>query len=689
MSGKERKSRHLAEKATITVTAYARSERRVASEKSFHAFCRTFLAHRFPLADSPDQTESKDKIQHAVLTGGKFGQSAPRGDGKTQRALAGVLWAVLSGHRRYVVPVGPTGLHAKKLVQDIAQELADNDELAKDWPEICLSYREVYGKANKAAYLRVRVADKDGQELGTYDPRIVASTNKLVLPTVPGACLDGPQIGGSVIEGAGITGAVRGLRHTTANGETLRPDFALLDDLQTRKSAMSTSQTARIMEILRGDINRLAGPDRELAAICCCTVIRRGDAADQLLDNKLNPQWRGVRKKMVYRWPDAAKLWDEYAKLRKTGLLDGDGGKSANDYYAAHREEMDKGAEVGWQQRYRRDVGEVSAIQCAYNILIDDGEEAFAAECQNEPIEHARVVVEITPAIVKSRLNGLLAGQVPERQHVLTAFCDINRYALSWVVGAWSPDMTGNVVAYGLWPQDGTPVYDEKKPNGQTEEQAVFAALTTLGQHLTQPGLFRKGTEPRKLDALAADCGAGWKGVFEKAVFPFVRGSRLPVVLVPSRGWAAKFFKAAKAIRTGDGWMVRDWGEGKGNVLVHISDHHRLAVHQSLVMPTGSPGGITLYGDKPTAHNIFAEQVCGERLAEHVKGDIADHYLWARTPNTRNDFLDALVGSRVLASYLLNVTGAKVALTPDQPRQTPPAPKQVPKRVGYDAGWSR
>jgi hypothetical protein len=47
---------------------------------------------------------------------------------------------------------------------------------------------------------------------------------------------------------------------------------------------------------------------------------------------------------------------------------------------------MDAGCLVSWEHCFDRDT-ELSAIQHAYNALIDDGEEVFASECQNEPLD--------------------------------------------------------------------------------------------------------------------------------------------------------------------------------------------------------------------------------------------------------------------------------------------------------------
>jgi len=87
------------------------------------------------------------------------------------------------------------------------------------------------------------------------------------------------------------------------------------------------------------------------------------------------------RTKLIYAWPTDQSLWDRYADLRRARGRD-----AATKFYAAHREEMDRGAAVAWPARFDEKAGELSAIQHAMNLRLRMGPEGFAAECQNEPV---------------------------------------------------------------------------------------------------------------------------------------------------------------------------------------------------------------------------------------------------------------------------------------------------------------
>jgi hypothetical protein len=283
-------------------------------------------------------------------------------------------------------------------------------------------------------------------------------------------------------------------------------------------------------------------------------------------------------------------------------------------------------------------------------------------------------VYEIRPEIVASRVNRESPGVAPALARTLVAFVDVNRYGLSWAVCAWQTNMTGNVLAYGIHPEGGV-MFDPKQPGNETEAQALFRNLSELGAILTRAGAFMRAGEPAPLNLLLIDCG-----YLSETVLQFCRTSPVPVVKVPSRGRAARSFNnrtGAKLIRRGDEWRVDEWTGG--NVLIHNSDFHRMMMHYAWLLPHGAPGGLSLFGDRPALHMDFARQITAERLAEYVKGDVADHYVWSQVPGERNDWLDCVVGCRVGALYLLGITG-NLSLGAPMPEMLPEAQPEKPKQ---------
>src|SRR5205085_1514683 len=132
--------------------------------------------------------------------------------------------------------------------------------------------------------------------------------------------------------------------------------------------------------------------------------------------------------------------------------------------------------EVAWEHCLDP-ATELSAIQHAYNSLIDDGPEVFASECQNEPLEKD---IGATTGMLKAdqigrKLNGLTRGAVSAGASTLTVFIDPNQSLLPWVVCAFAQDFTGDVIDYGTYPDQGR-AYHAMKDARKTLERAAPGA---------------------------------------------------------------------------------------------------------------------------------------------------------------------------------------------------------------------
>src|SRR5690606_27145648 len=121
----------------------------------------------------------------------------------------------------------------------------------------------------------------------------------------------------------------------------------------------------------------------------------------------------------------------------------------ANEYYIAHREEMDEGAEATWEHCYAED--EISAIQHAYNILIDTTYDAFMAECQNDPVRNTGGLNMLTPRQIMEKQSGYARHQMPAECTVLTALVDVHPSVLYNNVWAWEPNFTGYCIYYRIF----------------------------------------------------------------------------------------------------------------------------------------------------------------------------------------------------------------------------------------------
>ena len=236
------------------------------------------------------------------------------------------------------------------------------------------------------------------------------------------------------------------------------PSLVLLDDPQTDESARSPSQCVTREQILAGAILGLAGPGQKIAGLMALTVVRPDDMADRILDREKHPQWQGQRTKMVYTFPTDEKLWQEYAQLRAEGQKADRGTGEAHEFYRTYQAEMDAGAVVAWSQRHNPD--ELSAIQHAMNLKLDQGEVAFWAEYQNEPLPEQIVGGELlSPEVIAAKTNGMGRGVVPIGVNHLTMFIDVQGNLLFWLVAGWEDNFTGYIVDYGAYPDQNRPYF--------------------------------------------------------------------------------------------------------------------------------------------------------------------------------------------------------------------------------------
>lgn len=629
----EQRAAHRQEARVVEIGRPRKPKRRSACRLSLINFCKQYHAESFVGEFSEDHVTYIDALQDSILNGGLVAIAMPRGHGKTTIAEVAAEWAILYGHRRYVMLIAASEVKAQTLLRDIKTWLRFNETLLEDFPEACAPIVAIEGVAIRARAQTSVVLDAKGVRKGSPKPTTIEWLGKkIVLPTV-----EKSPSSGAVIEVAGITGDIRGRKHTLPAGESIRPDFCIIDDPQTAESANSDAQCRDREAIIRGDVLGLAGPGKTIAAVIPCTIIRDGDLAARLLDRNLNPDFRGLTASLIRKMPTNSKLWDQYNEIRKDGLRSGETG-AALQFYADNREAMDEGAEVSWE--WRKSDSDISAIQHAMDLRFKLGEEAFAAEYQNSPISRVNTLFRLDEDRILGNINGLGRGQLPEAAKFLTCFIDINRYGLHWGLAGFSNAMAGWIIDYGKFPEGDSVIWHEGDQL-QTEEQAIYRALHDLLRAIAERPW------PRKIDVVGVDCGYKMETVFN-----FAKSWTGPFRLVPSRGWGSKYYKPGNVVgKPFTECHIADW-QKKGRVLVHNADYWREQQQRAWLIPVGADGSLSLYGDDQRKHRNFAEQVSSEVLIDKAHGNYGWLYKWSTLPGRRNDLGDVATGLRVLAHVL-------------------------------------
>ena len=573
-------------------------------------------------------------LQDTLTSGGQVCVALPRSEGKTTIMKCAIIWAVLTGRRRYVVVIGADQGKANEIIEGVKSLIESSDAMLSIYPEACHYVRALEGLTQRAA----------GQIANGTATHISWGSESIQLPQVEMNAKAFEFSSGAVVEGFGITSGVRGLQKTLANGETIRPDQVLLDDPQTRESANSPTQIAERMRIVNGDLMGLSGIERKIAMLAAVTVIREGDLADKMLN-----AWRSVKGKALNSWPNEKDgLWRDYIDLRKERKRNLDADKLAklcNDFYRKNRKAMDAGAEAA--NIHRKAEGDLSAIQTCFNYIADADLHSFNAEWQNEPTSEHSTIYKISIDSILKTANGRKQGEVPGDCLYINAGIDINYYAMGWAVVASQNDMASFVIDYGLWPGRGKEIWSEGSP--VTLQQAIFENVQKIIAHI--------------LERCPAVKLFAFDGNFETvAVYGAVKQARIKfpgVHIMPARGLNAERYslpyRSKDLIRTGANCHLSRSQRGIDN-LIFDSHYWHMQTQKGFLLSPGAPGSVSLFGDRNTPHVEFANHVCADVLLGLENKAGRDFYQWTKKPGEKNELGDALA----MAAMASSVYGADI-----------------------------
>jgi hypothetical protein len=615
-------------------------KRKAACSTSFQAFCEVYFPMTFGLAWSADHLKVIAAIEAAVTKGGLFAFAMPRGSGKTSLVETAALWSIVYGYHDFIAIIGADEEHARTMLESIKVECEVNDTLLDDFPEVVypiVALEKIHQRAS-------------GQLFKGKPTNIQWTANEVQFPSI-----DGSKAAGGIIRVAGITGRIRGMSAKRAcDSRKVRPSLVLIDDPQTDESAASPSQVATREGVLKGAILGLAGPGTKISGLCTVTVVKPDDLADRLLDRAQHPSWQGERTKLVYQWPTADDLWSQYAELRREGQRNGAGTGAADELYAKRQTEMDAGALVAWAARKNSD--ELSAIQHAWNLRIDRGEQAFAAEFQNEPVLQATEVGRLQKKELSARIINVPPRVVPLGCDQLTAFIDVQEKLLFWLVAAWNESFGGSVIAYGCFPEQASQFFEAahaKRTLAQASKGAGFEASLNAGLEKLTVDLMsrdwkREDGTALRIRQLLID--ANW-GQSTQTIRTFARRSAFAASILPShgRGVGASGQPIAekskgRGDRLGLNWRIGQISAGQRSVL-YDTNFWKTFVTARMRLALGDPEAISI---NQGSHDLLIEHFTAEYpVRVEARGRVVDEW---KLQGRDNHWFDCMVGAAVAAS---------------------------------------
>lgn len=607
---------------------------------------------------SDDHIAFIDDLEDTILNGGRLSKAVYRGFAKTTIGELGAgIWAPAYGHTQFMLIGGADAAASKGNLESIKAEFETNELLLDDFPEICFPIRALEGRPQRCG---TQTVEGELTHIGW-------TADRIILPTVKES-----KASGACILTSGFHAINRGLKHKTTTGEQIRPDFAFLDDIQTDQTAATASQVEKTEKKLQKTVLRLSGHKSKMGVFYAGTIIQPHCMTARVTNPEVWPSFRGTRVKMVRQWADRHKdMWlKSYADLRNTFDRDIPGDQTrarqaATDFYTENREEMDAGCEVSWEQCYSEDLGEISAVQHAYNILIDDGEEAFASECQNEPLlpKEARSMPTVDELL--SRRNGIPVGTVPDWVEKLTFYIDVQDHALWYAVCGFRDGFDASVIQCGAWPRQDRMYYtydglraklgDEYPKMGR--EGRWRAALDELCKLLVGTPWRKRSGETLTIDRGFIDAQDGDS---RDTVYLFCQESVYRLVMMPSHGKYVgassmplpNLEKGKPKYPWGPGWIQP---VGQRDSIAHTTydtNKWKSFVMRRMQTAVGDAGNLQFNGEKPDEIRMLVDQLLSEYFVE-TEGRNRKVEEWkARLDQPDNHLFDCVVGCHVVASTL-------------------------------------
>lgn len=587
------------------------------------AYCMADGAYKGLLKRTPSQRlrDFAHKLQQSIEDGGLMHIRLPRGAGKTTWIKIAIIWGLSTGRIKFGLAVAASGPLASKIIKDVWDCLETSDRYAEDFPEVSFPIRSLEGMFQRAA----------GQVFNGVRTQISRNANQINLPIIVGAASSGGML---IAKGAGC--ALRGL----VDGSR-RPDYVLLDDIQTRKDALSPTKIQHLVDWVQQDILGLGG-DTMLPVGMASTPIMTNDFSEQFADPKLHPEWETISFPLVISWPRREDLWDQYLKLY---AVDKD---SAFEFYRSNQAEMDEGADLFDHTNYDP-KRELSAVQHAYNLIFRmNSRDSFNAEYMLATRRSANMMT-VDAKTLMTRTNGYERGTMPPGTLEAVAFVDIMADAgLYFCVVAFGPRQTAAIIDYGVYPGDGKRLVPINSTELEIKRLLAEAELKLVNQ-LLMTGYRRSDGKIKTIHACWLD--HGWESIVGVRICDLMR-KRGHANTFTCAGRSSVYYDANGKHVVASGFQV-DFREAEGvRFAMQNSDFWKETAQRSFNGTPLQPGSVSLWGNDPEEHKEFCTQAASETLKDKaISSKGVEIYKWVIEPGKKNHFLDTLSGCFAMASW--------------------------------------
>ena len=463
--------------------------------------------------------------------------------------------------------------------------------------------------------------------------------------------------------------------------------------IPTHNSARHPGQVTQRLKVIKKGLLKTAGHRKKLGCIVNGTVIEENDGMEQLLDD---PGWQSNRVPLVKQWADRHE--DMWLGTYKSMRLDFDkevaGSQEkahgrANEFYRKNQDEMDAGCLVSWQTCFDEEC-EDSAIQHAYNLFIDDGEEVFSAECQQRPLSVTKTDDDfLTQDKIQEKQHPYKRNVVPQEVDKVTGFIDIQKEVLIHETWGFSTKFDGYKIDDGTFPDQRLPYWEKSslkyKMSEYVDEEVDYKKMSheaRLYQSLTIliDKMFSK-TWTRDMDGVEMQISK--LGIdaryMNKTIRKVYRDSKhkSKIQLCMGYGIGAKKTPMSKKKTNEDNGEKKGfgWFLGKANAGIQTLETDvnvlKTFVHRRFATPLGQSGSFSMFKESFEHENRLSAMHYSSEFRTTLKGPHGEVDEWDNKPgNPDNDKFDCLVGCTAIASFTgTEMVGAENEKEKKKPRQ--------------------
>jgi hypothetical protein len=597
------------------------------------------------------QVKSIHFSQHIFRYGGRLLKLEPRGYAKTTRLTNEALFAVLAGLQSYVVLVCSNLDKAKEIIDSIKTELMNNDELLELFPGPISCFRHLDNNSQKSRY----------QTYGGVPTFIKFDTGTLRFPVI-----EGEPSSGRFIEVRPLSN-LKGLNHKIKAGpdvgKVIRPTLYVIDDPQTHAEAKSEKDVRGIIAMIKRDALRGGSHSKRASAIMSITPVAHGDVAFHF--RNVERSWDVVEYKMLQKHPEQKERWlTEYAGIYTNydrSIL-GDRTRAAlaaRKFVEDNYEELHKGAEVTWEWAYGWDEEpqtEISPVQHAYNIILDDGWEDFEYECQCNTeygLYDEGETIHAKPEVIISRTNSFQKRRVAQATTKIVHHIDVNQDFLTYAAIASSDAFHPYLIDYGTHPhQPG--IFSKRNlrvslravyPETKDYREAIYLGLKDLLHTLAHRIYLREDNREIFTSVIGVD--AKFEEVY---TLNSIRDSKLTSLVVPCWGMGIgpdddlihekTYPEGSRIYHNAVEKPVKD---RTLDIFNYDTNFFKTEVHKAFNQTPGIRGSLTIFEPEyPEQHKVIADH-CNSEIPIKKKGTRTNRtrIVWEeKSHQVDNEFLD-------------------------------------------------